>query len=225
MPDPHRQMPRRPSVLGDRPLLRRPNAPPGAALDANLVEGVRALLLNLRLLEGAGACELLAAGPAEDSLAGKQPRWWSALADSLRSYRATIQLAAVRGFSVVDDWSSSSALGSDADLVEERLRLGAEHRRWFCEVPGGTAYTAWLSAYVAVAELDGERGLSSLDRCGAIVREFIDVGEPTREASVYERLQSTADVLAVFLALPQHPLSDMHRFALLPAPMRTGYGS
>jgi hypothetical protein len=218
-------MPRRPSVLGDHPLLRWPKAPSGASLDADPLEGVRALLLNLRLLEGAGACELLSAGLAEVSLAGKHPRWWAALADSLRSYRATIQLAAVRGFAIVDEWSCSSAPGSDADLVEERLRLGAEHRRWFCEVTGGTAYIAWLSAYVAVAELDGERALSNLDRCSAIVREFIDVGEPAREASVYERLQSAADALAVFLALPQHPLSDMHRFALLPAPMRTGYGS
>ena len=104
-------------------------------------------------------------------------------------------------------------------------RLRAEHRHWLCEVPGGRAYVAWLSAYVAVAEIDGERALRSLDRCVAIVQEFVDVPELEREPSVYDYLQSAADTLALCLSLPEHPLRDMTRFAFLPSSLQTGYGS
>jgi len=73
----------------------------------------------------------------------------------------------------------------------------------------------------AAAEIDGDRALRSLDRCAAIVREFVDVPELGREPSVYEFLQSTADTLALFLPLPEHPLRDVRRFAFLPSPLRT----
>ena len=112
-------------------------------------------------------------------------------------------------------------LGSDANLLRERTRLGVEHRKWLCELPGGQAYVAWLSAYVAVAEIDGDRALRSLDRCSAIVREFVDVPELGREPSLYDFLQSAADTLALFLPLPEHPLRDVRRFAFLPSPLRT----
>ena len=102
--------------------------------------------------------------------------------------------------------------------IRERVRLGAEHRRWLCEIPGGQAYVAWLSAYVAVAEIDGERAVSSLERCSAIVREFADVPGLGRELSIYEFLQSAADALSAFLPLPEHPVRDVRRFALLPWP-------
>ena len=69
---------------------------------------------------------------------------------------------------------------------------------------------------------DGARALTSLDRCAAIVREFVDVPGLGREPSLYEFLQSAADTLALFLPLPEHPLRDMRRFALLPSPLRTG---
>lgn len=83
---------------------------------------------------------------------------------------------------------------------------------------------AWLGAYGAVAETDGERALRSLDRCVAIVREFIDVPELGREPSLDCFFQSVADTLALFLPLPEHAMRDIRRFAFLPRPVRTGYG-
>jgi len=179
------------------------------------------LLGNLRLLEAAGACGLIAEGLTEECSPTKAPEWWEAVADSARTYRSAIYGTIVRGFSAIDEWSQSGATGSDTDLVRERTRLGVEHRKWLCELPGGQAYVAWLSAYVAVAEIDGDRALRSLDRCAAIVREFVDVPELGREPSVYEFLQSAADTLALFLPLPEHPLLDVRRFAFLPSPLRT----
>jgi len=179
------------------------------------------LLGNLRLLEAAGACGLIAESLTEDCSPTKPPEWWEALADSARTYRSAIHGTIVRGFSAIDEWSQSGASGSDADLVRERTRLGVEHRKWLCELPGGQAYVAWLSAYVAVAEIDGDRALRSLDRCAAIVREFVDVPELGREPSLYDFLQSAADTLALFLPLPEHPLRDVRRFAFLPSPLRT----
>ena len=179
------------------------------------------MLGNLRLLEAAGACGLIAESLTEDCSPTKPPEWWEALADSARTYRSAIHGTIVRGFSAIDEWSQSGASGSDADLVRERTRLGVEHRKWLCELPGGQAYVAWLSAYVAVAEIDGDRALRSLDRCAAIVREFVDVPELGREPSLYDFLQSAADTLALFLPLPEHPLRDVRRFAFLPSPLRT----
>jgi hypothetical protein len=151
----------------------------------------------------------------------KPPEWWEALADSVRTYRSAIYATVVRGFSAIDEWSQSGASGSDADLIGERTRLGGEHRKWLCELPGGQAYVAWLSAYVAVAEIDGDRALRSLDRCAAIVREFVDAPELGRQPSVYDFLQSAADTLALFLPLPEHPLRDVRRFAFLPSALWT----
>ncbi len=81
---------------------------------------------------------------------------------------------------------------------------------------------AWLSAYVAVGEFDGDRALSNLNRCAAIAREFVDVPTLGHEPSLYDFLQSAADTLALFLPLPEHPLRDMRRFVLLPSPLQTG---
>ncbi len=164
---------------------------------------------------------MIAESLTEDCNPTKPPEWWEALADSVRTYRSAIYGTMVRGFSAIDEWSQSGASGSDADLVRERTRLGVEHRKWLCELPGGQAYVAWLSAYVAVAEIDGDRALRSLDRCAAIVREFVDVPELGREPSLYDFLQSAADTLALFLPLPEHPLRDVRRFAFLPSPLRT----
>jgi hypothetical protein len=179
------------------------------------------LLGNLRLLEAAGACGLIAESLTRDCSPRKPPEWWEALADSARTYRSAIHGTIGRGFSAIDEWSQSGASGSDADLVRERTRLGVEHRKWLCDLPGGQAYVAWLSAYVAVAEIDGDRALRSLDTCAAVVREFVDVPELGREPSLYDFLQSAADTLALFLPLPEHPLRDVRRFAFLPSPLRT----
>ncbi len=164
---------------------------------------------------------MIAESVTEECTLTKPPEWWEAVADSVRTYRSAIYGTIVRGFSGIDEWSQSGASGSDADLVRERTRLGVEHRKWLCEIPGGQAYVAWLSAYVAVAEIDGDRALRSLDRCAAIVREFVDVPELGREPSLYDFLQSAADTLALFLPLPEHPLRDVRRFAFLPSPLRT----
>ena len=159
----------------------------------------------------------------EDYGLTKPPEWWESLAGSARTYRSAIYATGVQGFAGIDEWSHSwdSGSGSDADLVREKKRLGAEHRKWLCEVPGGNAYVAWLSAYVAVAEIDGARALTSLDRCAAIVREFVDAPELGREPSLYDFLQSAADTLALVLRLPEHPLRDVRRFAFLPSPLGT----
>jgi hypothetical protein len=164
---------------------------------------------------------VIAESLTEDCRPTKSPEWWDALADSARTYRSAIYGTIVRGFPGIDEWSRWRASGSDADLIRERTRLGVEHRKWLCELPGGQAYVAWLSAYVAVAEIDGDRALRSLDRCAAIVREFVDVPELGREPSLYDFLQSAADTLALFLPLPEHPLRDVRRFAFLPSPLRT----
>ena len=165
---------------------------------------------------------MIAESLSEDCTPTKPPEWWEALADSARTYRSAIYATGVQGFSGIEEWSHCEVSGSDADLVCERKRLAAEHRKWLCEVPGGHAYVAWLSAYVAVAEIDGDRALTSLDRCAAIVREFVDAPELGRQASLYDFLQSAADALALVLRLPEHPLRDARRFAFLPSPLRTG---
>ena len=181
------------------------------------------MLGNFRLLEAAGACGVIAESLTADVGHKKPPEWWEALADSARTYRSAIYATGVQGFSGIDEWSHSgySVSGTDADLARERQRLGAEHRKWLCEVPGGHAYVAWLSAYVAVAEIDGDRALTNLDRCAAIVREFVDAPELGHELSLYDFLQGAADALALFLRLPEHPLRDMRRFAFLPSPLLT----
>jgi hypothetical protein len=188
------------------------------------VQHVRGLLANLRLLEAAGACGVVARTVTEDD-ANDPPEWWEALGTCARTYRSAIFAASAQGFSAIDEWSRSEDSANHHDLIRERTRLGAEHRRWSCEIPGGQAYVAWLSAYVAVAEIDGERAVSGLERCSAIVREFVDVPELGRELAVYDFLQSAADALFIFLPLPEHPVRDVRRFALLPWALTTGYGS
>ena len=138
------------------------------------MQHVRDLLANLRFLEAAGACGAMARTVTEDD-ASEPPEWWEALGMCARTYRSAILSASAQGFSAIDEWSQSESSANHDDLVRERARLGAEHRRWLCEIPGGQAYVAWLSAYVAVAEIDGERAVSGLERCSAIVREFVEV--------------------------------------------------
>jgi hypothetical protein len=182
---------------------------------------LRSLLGNFRLLEAAGACDAIAQSWTEDCSPARAPAWWHAVADAARGYRAAIYGALLHGFSAIEDWSGSALEGPD-EVAAERRRLRREHRVWFCDVPGGTAYEAWLSAYVAVAELDGHRALQGLDRCAAVMREFVDVAGLGCEPSVYQTFQNTADALAGFLPLPQHPLRDAARFSFLPTALRVG---
>jgi len=114
------------------------------------IRHVTTLSLNLRLLEAAGACELILDDANESTNPVRSPEWWHALAD---------------------------------------------------------------------------RALSSLDRSAAIAREFSDVPGLGRELSLYESPQRTADTIARVLPLPEHPVSDMRRFAFVPAPLRNRYGS
>ena len=179
------------------------------------------MLGNFRLLEAAGACGLIADSLSEQCSPINRPEWWEAVADSARTYRSAIYGTSVRGFSAIDDWSHAEAQGSDADIAGERARLAVEHMKWLCELPGGQAYVAWLSAYMAVAERDGDRALSHLERCAAIAREFVDAPELGSEPSVYDFLQGAANTLSRFLPLPEPPLRDMRRFAFLPSRLRT----
>ena len=183
---------------------------------------VAALLGSFRLLEAAGACELMAT-TIELGHPSRPPAWWKALADTARTYRSAIHNVIGQGFDAIDDWSRSG--GPARDFGPERARLRAEHHHWLCEVPGGGAYVTWLSAYLAAVEFDGQHTLASLERCTAIAHEFIDVPKPGPESCVYEALQGVADALGLFLPLAEHPLRDMRRFAFVPAPLRTGYGS
>jgi len=183
---------------------------------------VATLLGSFRLLEAAGACELVAT-TIDLGHPSRPPAWWKALADTARTYRSAIHSVSGQGFDAIDDWSRPG--GSVRNFGLERARLRAEHRHWLCEVPGGGAYVTWLSAYLAAVEFDGQRTLADLKRCTAITQEFIDVPTPGPQSSVYETLQGAADALVLLLPLAEHPLRDMRRFAFVPAPLRTGYGS
>ena len=194
------------------------------AIRSDTTTYVAALLGSFRLLEAAGACELIAATVIEPDRTAKPPTWWKAVADAARTYRSAIHNAVGQGFLAIDDWSHLGA-SPDRDLRCERARLRNEHRGWLCAIPGGGAYVAWLSAYLAAAELDGQRALTSLERCTAIAQEFIEMPTLGPEASVYEILQGAADALVLFLPLGEHPLREMRRFAFLPASLQTGYGS
>ena len=201
-----------------------PHSDHGRAIRGDATAHVAALLGSFRLLEAAGACELIAATGIEPQGTAKPPSWWKAVADAARTYRPAIHNVIRQGFSAVDDWSQSGA-STDRELRQERARLRAEHREWLCAVPGGGAYVAWLGAYLATVELDGQRALTSLERCTAIAQEYLEVPSLGPDASIYAVLQGAADALVLFLPLAEHPIRDMRRFAFLPASLQTGYGS
>lgn len=214
----------RPSGAGGGDACARGRDDSRRSILSSSVQQVRSLLANFRLLEAAGACGLISKSETQTCNATMPPDWWEALAESARTYRSAVYSTGAQGFRAIDEWSRSEGSGSD-DLVCERTRVCGEHRKWLCDVPGGQAYVAWLGAYMAVAEMDGERALTSLDRSAMILREFVHVPELEHEPSVYDFLQSAANALALFLPLPEHPVRDVQRFAFLPSPLRTGYGS
>ncbi|MBV9940779.1 MAG: hypothetical protein JO262_01520 [Solirubrobacterales bacterium] len=181
---------------------------------------VRILLAEFRLLEAAGVCELLA---RHSDPAGRPetPDWWSRLAATARAYRVAILGTFRDGEGAIRQWAENNLGPSDAwCFPEERARLRLEFENWLEFVPGGMAYVAWLSGYVAAAEFDGRTAAESLRRCAAIAADFVEGPGVPVARSVYEQLQLTADVLTQFLPLPQHPLRDMRRFALLPETFR-----
>lgn len=175
------------------------------------------LLAGFRLLEAAGACEVVGAAEAEGSphIASSQ-RWWTGVGSVARSYRTAIFDAATGGFPAFAQWERNCTYGDSALFRRETSRLLREHEQWLVVVPGGRSYTAWLAAYVATAELDGARALDSLRTSTAIAAEFADIPWVEGGRSVYEQLQVAADVLLEFLPLRQHPLTDMRRFAFVP---------
>jgi hypothetical protein len=185
----------------------------GAGFDAYARGQVRELLAGFRLLEAAGACEMIAGH--ERSHGATTARWWSALAADARSYRGAVLAAGRSGYGAIESWADVGGVDNPR-LAEANARLRLEYEYWFNVVPGGDAYIAWLSAYLAAAELDGHATVRALGRCAAIASEFLDASEIAVALSVYEQLQLAADALPRFLPLPQHPLRDMRRFALLP---------
>lgn len=196
------------------------------SIRGDALDRIQILLGTFRLLEAAGACELIASGPPVGPAVRKPPSWWEALAASARTYRSAIYSTGSSGIEAIDDWSQLLAPDTEpAELSDEKARLALEYHRWLSDVNGGRAYIAWLTAYVAVAELDGERALRSLKDCAAIASEFVDAAEIEQRASVYEFLQSSANSLMVFLPLAAHPVRDVRRFAFLPGMLHTGYGS
>lgn len=183
--------------------------------DRDSFERVRPLLLGFRLLEAAGACELIACELGEDRT---QPfEWWSELAGTARSYRVAVFDSGPAGYAAIERWADAARVGGDTTyFCEMKERLRSEFETWLCVVPGGGAYVAWLTGYLAAAELDGHRARDALRRCDAIGSEFVDASDIARAPSLYEQLQLAADLLPRFLPIPQHPLRDMRRFALEP---------
>ena len=178
-------------------------------------EYVLSLLIQFRFLEAAGACELLACFSQPQTRS--ESCWWSALAAIARGYSVAMFDAGCRGYPVIAGWADTC----DASYFrEETSRLALEYEYWLNVVPGGGAYVAWVGAYVAAAELDGRRALDALRACTSIAANFLDVSTVALAPSVYEQLQLAADALPRFLPLPQHPLTDMRRFVLLPTTFR-----
>ena len=189
------------------------------------VQHVRDALGNLRLLEAAGACSVIARTAIEES-ANQPPWWWEALAPAHAHTRSAIFSTSAEGFSGIDEWSQFQDSTTHHDLIRERTRLGAEHRSWLlCGIAGEPGICRVAERACGVAEIDDERAVSGLERSSAIVREFIDVPQLGREPSVYDFLQSAANTLALFLPLAERAVSDVRRFALLPPPLLRGYGS
>ena len=177
---------------------------------------MRLLLDGFRLLEAAGACEVIGSG-LERVRDDHRGEWWSALATTARAYRLAVLDAAREGYGSVRRWAEVDLARADAAyFAEERARLSLEYEYWLNVVPGGAAYVVWLSAYVAAAELDGHRVVHALQQWSAIASEFLDTSALAEAPSLYEQLQLAADGLEHFLPLPEHALRDMRRFALLP---------
>jgi hypothetical protein len=177
---------------------------------------VRLLLNGFRLLEAAGACEVIGGGP-DRGRGDHCGEWWSALATTARAYRRALLDAAREGYGPVKRWAEVDLARPDASyFAEERARLSSEYEYWLKVVPGGAAYVVWLSAYVAAAELDGRRVVLALRQWCAIASEFLDTSVLAEAPSLYEQLQGAADGLERFLPMPEHALRDMRRFTLLP---------
>jgi len=176
-------------------------------------ERIEAFLAGFRLLEAAGACEII----ARQSNSAGSSSWWLGLAATARSYRVALLDAVNHGYRAIEQWAESCSGPTGVGwFAEERGRLSLEYEYWLITVPGGGAYVAWLATYVAAADLDGERAVEALRRWGTIAGDFVDISYISLAPSIYEQLQGAADALERFLPLPQHPFSDMRRFALLP---------
>jgi hypothetical protein len=174
--------------------------------------GVRSFLTEFRLREAARAAEFVARCPPP-AMSSERLGWWAALAAVARTYRVAISDAARDIEVAISKWAEASAASYFAAETE---RLSLEFEYWLDVVPGGRAYVAWLSAYVATAELDGHAAGVGLRRWSMIASDFLDVADVVRAPSLYEQMQGAADALERFLPLPQHPLRDMRRFAFLP---------
>ena len=196
-----------------RPSPDRPSGPRRGDYECR---HVRLLLNGFRLLEAAGACEVIGSG-LERGRDDHWGEWWAALATTARAYRLALLDATREGHESVKRWAEVDLARADAAyFAEERARLSLEYEYWLNVVPGGPAYIVWLSAYVAAAELDGHRVVDALQKWSAIASEFLDTSALAEAPSLYEQLQLAADGLERFLPLPEHALRDMRRFALLP---------
>ena len=180
------------------------------------LERVRTLLVNFRLLEAAGACSEADVLRRLDSDTGTESRLWlTQLAQVVRSYRGAIFASMDHGYSAIERWADALAQPPSTFHLEAQ-RLAKEYRYWLVDVPAGSSYIAWLAAYIATAELDGEQAMKCLHRALAAPAEFVDVPAMGDSASGYDLLQSTADCIGRFLSLQEHPVTDMRRFVLLP---------
>lgn len=186
----------------------------GQPLHPQSREHVRSLLAGFRLLEAAGACELVASQPPGAGSAG----WWRTLAGTARAYRVAMADTAHDGYLAIRRWAEVRPdEASETDWYgEEVARLSLEYEHWLEVVPGGGAYVAWLRAFVATVELDGRAAVEALRQWSRIASDFLDPSDIALAPSVYDQLQCAANLLEDMLCLPEHPLRDKRRFALLP---------
>jgi hypothetical protein len=201
-----------------------------SSVQESVLTRISQLAQRLRLLEAAGACEVMCAlgGTRERSL-----DWWTLFADVNRAYRGALYER---------DWPgpAMSGLVVPRRSVETRDIEGAVHkakgaaRRWKEEVTGGEAYLAFVRAYAHFMNLDGERGVVEIrrslevseqrsplsadaaDLLGRLRLQALGRGDRKRPMSSYAALQEAADYMTVLFDLPSHALSHVKNFAVVP---------
>ena len=185
------------------------------------------LLRNFRLLEAAGACELMTClGEGSDI-------WWRMLGQASRNYHGALRdVEGPRTIGFHLGMLLGPVEGVD-DLKNEVHRLDRELTNWFDEVDGGICYIRFVQSYSAFADLDGERAIDRLRDCLEMLQVHVGLdrrlqgaldyaNEVTGSAvmSSYGALQIVADALGGVFKLRRHAFDDMIRFAFIPARLR-----
>lgn len=192
---------------------------------------IDALLRNLRLLEAAGACEVMAEEGGTD---GRSSEWWRVLAEMSRNLRCALGSWAWPAASAMEALKIKHSQPAAEDIGEELDRVKAEIQRWTEGLAGGLAYAVFAQAYAYFMELDGERGVRSLmrsleaselrsplpatekDLLSSLRHQELGRALPDGPISSYQALQCVADYMTELFSLPVHALTDIQRFAVRP---------